>query len=343
MDIKEIVNMIEKGLIEEALQYLDVLEDIEKVIVLAKASMVTGNFELIDDALYILEKSIKKPDDKIIGYSEIAMALAKMGDYESSTEYFNKAIELLNKLDQYSAAVSAMLIGNRLAKAGFYDSAFETFEYSFDQIIDLDIEVSRKTDLILSLADIIEKTGDELPSDIALKFYERAYDIFDKLKVGQRAGVLEKKIRLAKIFSLTRDPEIRKLSYEGRFKQAIYKAHERFSRDKRGIVLLEMTLWAKENNMPIKHELLEMALKELENSNTEDKDMKRAVEILTELDEFQKAIEFAEKIRDPKVRDEALAKIAEKLAELGEVKAVREIIIPRIESEEVKRRLFSKL
>ncbi|MFA4669809.1 hypothetical protein QDY65_04535 [Pyrococcus kukulkanii] len=342
MEIKEIIELVRRGLIDEALRYLEELEDIDKVIVLSEAAVVTRNPEFIEEAIYILEKYIKKVEDRIIGYSEVALALAKIGYYEESTEYFNKAISLLNKLDKYNAAVSAMFLGTRLARAGFYDSAFDTFEYSFDMIIDLDIEISKKTDLILSLADVIEKTGDELASDIALKFYERAYDIFDKLKVGHRAGMLEKKIRLSKVLSFTKDPEIRRLTYEGRFKQAIYKVHEKFGKGKRGLAMLEIALWAKENNMPERIELLDMALREIDPLKLNDEEIKRAVEVLVDLEEFQRAMEFAESIKNGKIRDEALAIIGERLIELGEVEALREII-PKIESEEVKKELLSKL
>ncbi|MFA4647536.1 hypothetical protein P8X24_09860 [Pyrococcus kukulkanii] len=343
MEIEEIIELVRRGLIDEALQHLEELEDIDKVIVLSEAAVVTMNPDFIDEAIYILEKHVKRSEDKVIGYSEIALALAKIGYYEEATEYFNRAISLLNKLDKYDAAISAMFLGTRLARAGFYDSAFDAFEDSFDMIIDLDIDVSKKTDLILSLADIIEKTGDELTSDIALKFYERAYDIFDKLKVGHRAGMLEKKIRLSKVLSFTKDPEIRKLTYEGRFRQAVYKVHEKFEREKRGLAVLEIALWANENNMPEGTELLEIALKEIEPLKLSDEEVKRAVEVLVKLEKFQKAIEFAESIRNGKVRDEALAIIGERFIELGEVGELRELIIPKIKSEEVKKELLSKL
>ncbi|AFK22217.1 hypothetical protein [Pyrococcus sp. ST04] len=343
MDVREIILLAKKGMIDEALRQIEKLSTIDKVLALAEIGKIVGNVDFIDDALYILEKYVEDNVEKILGYGEIASALMDLGFPNEGSEYFDKALSLLDKVDPLNSGISAMFLANKLAKAGFYDVAMETFEYAFDTIMDLELEISKKTDLILQLADVMERTGDDLPSDVAIPFYERAHDIFDKLKIGHRAGIVEKKIELARTLKFLKDPEIRKLVYEGRFNQAIYRIYTKFPRKSVGIGLLEISLWAKKNNMPEKVELLEKALGEISIDSLSDKEKLRVVEIFIDLAMFDKALEVAEKIEDQKIRDMGLVKIGKRLLEIGEIDAVTEIILPKIKGEEFKKELVSQL
>ncbi|CAB50356.1 tetratricopeptide repeat protein [Pyrococcus abyssi] len=343
MEIDEIIELVRRGSIEDAIDRIAKLKSpLDKVVALARVGEMLRNEDLLEDAIYVLEKHVKNPGDKVTGYSEVASSYSKLGKLDLAVEYFKRAIELLPELKDYEAGILATSLGAKLALSGLPKLAMEVFDFALDSIVRSEISVIEKTDLIFQLADIMESVGDELHSKYALKFYERAYEIFDYLKVGERARSLEKKIELAKAMKVEGTPEVRKLALAGMFKEAISLLSSLSGKDK-VIGLFELALWAKKLESYEAFEISDLALKELKSLSLDDDSLERIVNILLEMELFDTALEVSLSIKDQGKRDVSLAKVALSLIKIGERERVVGDILPRIGSEYIKEEIVKKL
>jgi len=344
--LDDIRALAERGQFEDALEQVEELEDrlnqIEALIDVAiimkeKGIQVDWILGVIDDAEYITKHS-KDPYIRAVGYGMIAFAFHVMGYYDEASEIFDRAIEEVGKIKDTLATGQALAtIAYYIAITGDAETALELFNAAFDVVVRAEIEYKAKVDGLIKVAELIENAGDKLFSKNAIEFYKVAFDIFDKLHVNQRAGVVEKKLQLAEITSETGLPEIRRALLEGRYHYALALIKRKFRGASRLIGELEAALWMKRVNDPAYLDVIEEALQEASGVELSPASAERIATLLTQLGSLREALAFAQLIDDLNKKSSALKGIALALAEreeYEEAKKVAELIpLPDVREE----------
>ncbi|NJE11803.1 hypothetical protein [Thermococcus sp. LS2] len=347
--IDDILVLIEKGLYEDALLKVSELDDnLEKVRALSlialdiyeKFSDVSLALELMEDAEYFAKK-IKDPFDRVVALSSIASTYLTIGDKEKGVKLFEKALdEALDIEDSGKRVIALGKTSYYMAISGFVDSALEAFDVAFDTLIRSKMDYTQKTDYLIKLGELLEATGDSLHSNDALSFYERAYDLFDKLHVNIKAAVLEKKIALAKTMKKTGSPELRKALLEGRYNYAIAKITNLFRGEEQIIGLLEVALWMKRVETSEYKQLIREVLEKMNAVDFSQDGIGYIATLLTELGSIREALVFASKIADIKKKSEALKAIALELAREKELEDAYRELLKQFQMGRLKRKPF---
>ncbi|BAD86228.1 hypothetical protein, conserved, containing TPR-repeat domain [Thermococcus kodakarensis KOD1] len=333
MSIDDILALAERGQFDEAIQRVPELYDpVEQIRALTKIALIMAEkglgewvWDVIEDAEYIAENS-KESYVKSLGYALIGAALFKLGDQDGAEEYLDMALEEASGIeDPLEKGEVVAEIARSVAMTGDLDGAMELFDEAFDLIARAEIDYRTKVDELIKIGEIIEKTGDDLPSRTAREFYRIAFDIFDKLRVNQRAAIVEKKLLLTKTVENVGLPEIRKALLEGRYHYALALIRRKFKGVKVLMGQLEVALWMKMVNDPEYIDLTNQTLSELQNTEVLPSNAYSIALILTELEYLREALYFVRLIDDQVKRDEALRKIALAFSEQGEFEAARKV------------------
>ncbi|ALM75972.1 hypothetical protein [Thermococcus barophilus] len=349
--IEDILLLVKGGLYEDALLKVDELEDnLDKVHAVSlialdiyeKFSDINLALDIMEDAEYITKK-IKDPFKKSIALSNVASAYLIIGNRKKGVRLFEKALdEALHIENSGERAIALGKISYHMGISGLIDSALETFEVAFDTVIRSKIDYTQKTDYLIKLGEILEETGDSLSSTGALPFYERAYDLFDKLHVNFKAAILEKKILLAKTLKVCGNPEIRSALLEGRYGHAVAEVKNLLKGEKIAIGLLEIALWMKKLDVFEYKKIVREILEQINSFNYSQEGVAYIATLLTELGSIKEALVFANKIEDVEKKSEALKAIALELAREKELKDAYKII-EMIPDSEIKKKALEEL
>ncbi|MDV3103853.1 tetratricopeptide repeat protein [Thermococcus waiotapuensis] len=321
--LEGILHLASRGLFDEALEEARKLEDpfdrVDALLEIAiKASGINGMAQqrALGEAVELLRK-IKDPYYSAYLSSKVAHVYSLLGDYDTASEFFEVAIDEIARIkDIHEQVMGVCVLAHYLARSGFFEEALARFNEAFELAVSAGIDYRSKIDLLIDVASIMENTADVLDSKDAIEFYKTAYDIFDKLHIGQRAADVEKKLSLARTVYFFGTPEIRKALLEGRYHYAV-SLLEKSIKDPQDlfIALLEVSAWVKTVGSPEYLDILGAAFRLFDRIGLSEKNVQRAAVILTTMGELERALEFAMKILDPVKRDEALESIALKLAE----------------------------
>ncbi|AIF68762.1 hypothetical protein PAP_01615 [Palaeococcus pacificus DY20341] len=358
-DLDEMITLIKKGLWDEALSRVAKLENnLDKVQVLifigtelySHHGDLEGALQILGDAEYYSNK-IKAPARKAIAYANLGFAYSLFGDYESAGELFLRALDNVDKLDKMAEKGEVLgIVAQYLGMAGMIEDAIEYFEEAFDLIVNSKIEYVQKLDLLIKLGDLMVNSGDYLQSKEALYFYERAYDLFDKLRVSDRAADVEKKIYLCRTLPYSGTPEVRKALKEGRYAYITTKVLQSdMSNKDKLIALLEIALWLKKMNILTYKDTVEEALKLMDISELSGEELEHVATLLTELGKLKHALKLAVNISNVEKQSEAFKGIALALAGNGQFieaeRIIKEIPDPDIRNEamnELKKIILSR-
>ena len=332
--LEDVSSLIERGYYEEALEKILELEDpLDQLEALREAAthIVEHNGpiewvpELVEDMKYITKK-LKGAENKATGYAMIASTLAVAGYTSDAAKFFEKALKEARKIkNEIERGEVLASIAYELAVAGYPDEALGIFDSAFDSIINAEVNYRFKVDGILHLGELLEKAGDVLPSQNATKFYQMAFDIFDKLHVNQRAAIVEKKLRLAQTVYDVGLPAVRRALLEGRHYYALAVMERMYEGIPRLIGTLEVALWMKHVNNPEYVDVVERAFQRCENPRFTESNVQKIARLLTDLGELERALEFAKRIENPQKKSEALKAIALELARMKMTHEAREI------------------
>ncbi len=330
----EVALLASKGLFEEAIDAALELEDpTERLNALTDIALHAYGKRndllpsLFDDALKILKK-IKNSYDRAYAYSKLAYVYSVIGDHENAAEFFDRAADEVARIkSEGDKALALSVLAYYLAISGFIDEAISSFNEAFDMLISASMDYRRKLDVITEVAGMMENAGDALHSRNAIRFYEIAYDIFDKLYINQRAAEVEKKLEVAKIMLYYGYPDVREALLEGRYQFAVSLLQRRLKDPQElFMALLEVAHWMKHVGAAEYLDVLEAAFKLFGSIGLTEENVQRSAAILTDMGELEKALKFALEIKDLEKRDDALAAIALKLAEKKEFADAREVV-----------------
>ncbi|GAB6103072.1 hypothetical protein JCM16138_22950 [Thermococcus atlanticus] len=350
-ELKEIEVLVARGLYEDALGKVHELKDpLDKVRVLTSIALAlhheNGDEEwietLLEDARYLASR-IRNPGDAVAAHGLIASTYGAVGREAEALELFEEGIDMAGEIGNPILRSRALAnLAYYLAIAGFVTSALDVFEIAFDGIVRAEAEYTLKVDYLIEIAELLEKAGDRLNSKEALPFYRRAYDIFEKLHVGQKAILLEKKAKLASMLVHAGSPEIRRALFEGNDLRAVSMASMMYSGPSRVIGLLEVALWIKKMEGKEYHEVIEKALGEGGNVRLSEAHIHYIAKLLTELGSLEKALAFAGMIEDVRERSEALGALAVALARGGRFNAAHRVA-GEIPDEELRQRIMDEI
>ncbi|NPA47896.1 MAG: tetratricopeptide repeat protein [Thermococci archaeon] len=331
-EVDEVKAMAERGLFEEALQRAWEIEDralrVEAVIEVARAAVKLKpdlSRKALEKASQWME-GVKDPHTRAILLSKMAFVYHLLGD--SNTDLFDEALNAVFSIDDRLELGSVLsVVAYYMAVSGLPDEAYQVFNDAFDVIMEAEVDYRTKLDTIIEMAGLIEGAGDELPPGDAIRFYEMAYDIFDKLRINTDAVRVEKKMNLAKTLRNHGTPELRRLLLEGKFVHAVNAVEKKLrGRPDLFLALLEIALWMKKIKNPGYLDVLDRAMSKLQKLGELDAEtIEKSAVVLTEMGELKKALEFTMRIKDTEKRDQALAAIALKLAEDGFYEGARKV------------------
>jgi len=238
-------------------------------------------------------------------------------------------------------------VAHYLGMAGMIEDSLEQFEKAFDLIVNSKIGYVQKLDLLIKLGDLMVESGDYLNSKEALRFYERAHDLFDKLRVSEKAADVEKKIEICKTLLHSGTPTLRNALKEGRYKYAAAKVMESEMVNKeKAIALLEISFWLKKVEVFTYGNMVDKALELLNISELQGEEVEYIAFLLSELGKPKEALKLAATIDDVRKKSEAFKGIALALIEEGEILTAEELIkkipdpIIRAEAEEEFRKIM---
>ncbi|WP_087035378.1 hypothetical protein [Thermococcus litoralis] len=339
VEIGDIVFLVRNGKYEEALELVNNLDNsLDKVLALsAMAKAIYPQdmemaYGFLEDAEYFSEK-IKDKGEKAKALANIASAYYKIGDTEYALELFEDAIKEAEKIKKPEDRIYPLAnIAYYMGISGLVDFSLDLFERVFDIVVNLRVNYVKKTEYLIDLGNIIESVGDELPSEEAIKFYERAHDLFEKLRVPAKAATVERKIDLARTLATVGLPEIRKAVSEGKYIYATKLIIRTFNDEKIFIGLLEVALWMKKNETLGYSHIVETALKYLQELQIPKRYLHYVIKLLTELERFKEALKLSMNIEDVELRSEIMAEIAVGMLKSGEIEGAFKIaeLIPDI-------------
>jgi len=339
VEIDDIVFLVRNGKYEEALELVNNLSsNLDKVSALGIMAKeiypqdMEVAYGFLEDAEYFSEK-IKDRGEKAKALANIASAYYEIGDTEYALKMFEDAIKEAEKIKKLEDRIYPLAsVAYYLGISGLVDLSMDLFERVFDIVVNLRVNYVKKTEYLIDLGNIIESVGDELPSEGAIKFYERAHDLFEKLRVPARAATIERKIDLAKTLITVGLPEIRKAISEGKYIYASKLIIRTFNDEKIFIGLLEVALWMKKNETLGYSHIVETALKYLRELQIPEHYLRYVIKLLTELERFEEALKLSITIEDVKLRSEILTEIAIGMLKSGEVEGAFKIadLIPDI-------------
>jgi tetratricopeptide (TPR) repeat protein len=324
--VDEVLELAKRGHVEEAVNRINELEDpLEQVEALTRVAEILNeldlgewSIDLIQDAEYIVEHT-KNPYIRAVGYSMIGLALHDLGYPEDGEEFFKSALDEITRIKEPMKTAEALArVASYIAITGATEYALRLFDTSLDIIVRAEMEYIRKTEAMATIADVIESTADKLPSPMAEKLYEMAFDILEKLHITQRAGTVEKKLLLSRTVRTAGFPEVREALLEGRYHYALALVERLFGGEERLIGSLEVALWMKKSNDPSYLDVLNRSLLESEEVEISQGSLKRVASLLAELEKPEAALRFALEIEEPLERSEALQKVAFSFFEGGE-------------------------
>ena len=350
-ELREIEVLVAEGLYEDALEKVHGLKDtLDKVRALTSIALAlhhdNGDEEwietLLEDARYLAGR-IRNQEDAVAAYSLIASTYGRAGREAEALELFEEGIDMAGEIGNPILRSRALAnLAYYLAIAGFVTSALDVFEIAFDGIVRAEAEYTLKVDYLIEIAELLEKAGDSLNSKEALPFYRRAHDIFEKLHVGQKAILLDKKAKLASMLIHAGSPEIRRALFEGDDHRAVSMASRMYSGPSRVIGLLEVAFWIKKMEGKEYHEVIENALREGGDVRLSEAHIQYIAKLLTELGSLENAIAFARMIGDVRERSEALGALAAALARRGRLKAAHRVA-GEIPDEELKQKIMDEI
>lgn len=339
VEIGDIVFLVRNGKYEEALELVNNLDNnLDKVLALSAMAKVIYPQDMemaygfLEDAEYFSEK-IKDKGEKAKALANIASAYYKIGDTEYALELFEDAIKEAEKIKKPEDRIYPLAnIAYYMGISGLVDFSLDLFERVFDIVVNLRVNYVKKTEYLIDLGNIIESVGDELPSEEAIKFYERAHDLFEKLRVPAKAATVERKIDLARTLATVGLPEIRKAVSEGKYIYATKLIIRTFNDETVFIGLLEVALWMKKNETLGYSQIVETALKYLQELQIPKRYLHYVIKLLTGLERFKEALKLSMNIEDVELRSEIMAEIAVGMLKSGEVEGAFKIaeLIPDI-------------
>ncbi|WP_048149547.1 tetratricopeptide repeat protein [Palaeococcus ferrophilus] len=332
----DIVALVARGFWDEAIDRVGKLPDnFDKVSALiyiatelyAKTGEMAHVFGLLEDAKYYAGK-IKEPESRAIVYAHLGFAYSTFGRMEESERLFSEAFEYLDRLPQSPEKAEIIAyVAHYLGMAGFFEDAIELFENAFDLVVNSRIEYVQKLDLLIKIGDILVETGDALSSQEALPFYERAFDIFDKLRVVDKGADVRKKIDLCKTLLYSGTPALRKAMKEGRYTYTVRVVEDSNMPDKdKAIALLEVALWLKKMELPTYIDVATSAVGYIDLEELTGEEIEHVAELLTSVGKLREALQLAVKVEDDTKRSELLKGIAVELAGEGDFAGAEHII-----------------
>lgn len=328
-------SLIERGYYEEALEEIGRLDDkLDQLVALKEMiSHIINHLGPIEWIPEILETMVdiagdlKTPKERAIGYSVVSSAFKLSGYDQEAYEFIDAALKESSRVkDKVERGRILGDIGYELAVGGQAQDAMSAFDAAFDLIINAEVDYRTKADAVLYLADLLERAGDALFSGEALEFYRTAFDIFDKLGLSQRAGIIEKKLELSRNTMESGHPLVRKALFEGKYHYALALIERLYDGIPRVLGTLETANWMKRMEDPEYLDVINRAFESLKKVSLTEGGVERIARLLGKIGHTGKILQFVEILDDPRMRYIALKAAAVEMAKLEKLEEAEELL-----------------
>ncbi|ASJ02971.1 hypothetical protein A3L09_06715 [Thermococcus profundus] len=153
--------------------------------------------EFVPQLIEALEE-IKSPKELAIAESYTARAFYALEMERDGERHFQRAFEELRRMASPMETAEVLgIIGKNLVLSGRYSDGLKAFRKAFDTLQSARAVYSEVVSGLVNLARRVEMSAEEIPNEIALKFYELASDIYESLGFKLQAREIKEKMKTA--------------------------------------------------------------------------------------------------------------------------------------------------
>ncbi len=145
--------------------------------------------ELLDEV-----ENLKGVHERAIAESYVGRAFYAVGNEKNAEVHFNLALSLSRRIGTpWKSAEVLGVIASNLVKSGRYSDGLACYLRAIDMLQASRGLYSETVSVLTSLARMIERSGDEIPNEIALRFYELVSDIYKSINFTLQAREVDEK------------------------------------------------------------------------------------------------------------------------------------------------------
>ncbi len=228
-----------KGAIDKA---REIDNPLRRLKVLAKIIEVSRREDVLLSMLDTLEEITSTPE-KIVAMSIFGYSLYLLDQDSEAEKVFESAIQMANSLasPRIKAEVFAAIARN-LALSDRYSDSYEYFKHAVEQLQFSRALYSEVISALIKIARLIERTGDEIPTEKALEFYKLARDLYSSIRFRLQVEALEEKMELVMDVLKRKSLAVVELIEKGDIERAMKMTRFLPPKDK-AFSLLEISYW----------------------------------------------------------------------------------------------------
>jgi len=241
--VNEALHLAELGDIKGAIEKArEIRNPLKRLKVLAKIIETSRREDVLLPMLDTLDEITSTPE-KIVAMSIFGYSLYLLNQDNEAEKVFESAIRMTNTLSspKIKAEVFAAIARN-LALSDRYTDSYEYFKLAVEQLQFSRALYSEVISTLIRIARLIEKTGDEIPTEKVLDFYKLAKDLYSLIRFRLQMEVLEEKMELVKDVLKRRSLAVIELIEKGDIERAM-KLTRFLSPKEKAISLLEISYW----------------------------------------------------------------------------------------------------
>jgi len=272
--------------------------------------------ELIDNV-----EDIKDVYRRAIAESYVGRAFYAVGNEEEAERWFMEALETTKKVrTPWKSAEVLGFIASNLVKSGLYSEGLRCYRRAIDLLQASRALYSETVSVLMRLAEMVERSGDETPNETALRLYELAEGIYKSINFNLQAKEIEEKRELCEQVIEKGGRVIPDLLNRGEVVRAIEVS--RFLKPaERCLALLNISYWLFLHNEPrLARETFKMAVDDLliGKFSVPDVEVEKIAYKLLRIGRLEEPLILAGMIRDDRKAAEILGEVAVGYARRGE-------------------------
>ncbi|WP_456453173.1 tetratricopeptide repeat protein [Thermococcus sp.] len=239
----EIIHLAEVGDVRGAVEKAGEIGDpVKRLKALVAVIEISRREDVLPPMLDALDEITSTPE-KIVAMSFLGRALYLLDRDRDAEKAFESAVQMAESLrsPRVKAEVFAAIARN-LALSDRYSDSYEYFRLAVEQLQFSRALYSEIISALIKIARLIEKTGDETPTERALDFYRLARELYASIRFTLQVEVLEEKMELVEDVLKRKSAAIVDLINMGDIERAMKMTRFLPPREK-AFSLLEISYW----------------------------------------------------------------------------------------------------
>jgi len=336
---------INRGEYREALRRaLEIPEQIKRLLALSEVLTAFPRDEVLNHVLKALDE-IKATPERALAYSIVGRALYSINRDREAERYLETSLAEAEKIS--SPRLRGEVLGG-IARNFVLSDRYSDALKLFRKAVDL-LQLSRgfssaALSSLLSVARVIERSGDEIANETALEFYSLAKDVYSSLQFNLQAQYLEERMELVREVLKRGKPVVDGILEQGDVEIAM-KLMRFLPLENRALAMLELSYWFNLHEQPklgkrVFNDAMEIIL--VGKFRPADRELAGVARRFLRIGFLEEPLVLAGVIRDERLSSELLGEVALAYARWGERARARSIA-EGIRDESVKRRVLKAL